>query len=151
MNVANFRTLIALACNEADVAVSVESVQEVKERFETSVYYGFILGRTVAYPVVENYVKNTWSRFGLVRTMMNSRCIFFFKFNSNTGRLEECTGLVKLHDVPIMALTEDGLSVIAIILGTPLMLDTYTTSMCTESWGQYSFARAMIDLHAMLS
>ncbi|GKG03790.1 hypothetical protein Tco_0314177 [Tanacetum coccineum] len=40
MNVANFRTLIALACNEADVAVSVGSVQEVKERFETSVYYG---------------------------------------------------------------------------------------------------------------
>nr|GEU47851.1 copia protein [Tanacetum cinerariifolium] len=64
------------------------------------------------------------------------------------GGLEECTGVVKLHDVPITALTEDVLSVIATILGTPLMLDTYTTSMCMESWGRYSFARAMIDLHA---
>nr|GEV47828.1 retrovirus-related Pol polyprotein from transposon TNT 1-94 [Tanacetum cinerariifolium] len=60
----------------------------------------------------------------------------------------ECTGVVKLHDVPITALTGDGSSVIATILGTPLMLDTYTTSMCMESWGRYSFARAMIDLHA---
>nr|GEW03393.1 reverse transcriptase domain-containing protein [Tanacetum cinerariifolium] len=32
-----------------------------------------LLGKRVAYPVVENYFKNAWSRVGLVRTMMNSK------------------------------------------------------------------------------
>ncbi|GKF08861.1 zinc knuckle CX2CX4HX4C containing protein [Tanacetum coccineum] len=57
---------------------------EVKERFKNYVY-GFFLGKKVAYPVVENFVKNSWSRFGLVRIMMNSNGIFFFKFSSSTG------------------------------------------------------------------
>nr|GEY46479.1 hypothetical protein [Tanacetum cinerariifolium]GEY58880.1 hypothetical protein [Tanacetum cinerariifolium] len=55
---------------------------------------------------------------------------------------------LKLHDVPIMAFTKDGLSVIAIKLGTPLMLDTYTTSMCMESWVWSSFVKEIIDIHA---
>ncbi|GJW31731.1 hypothetical protein Tco_0051763 [Tanacetum coccineum] len=42
---------------------------------------------------------------------------------------------VKLHNVHIMAFREDGLSVIATKLGTPLMLDSCTYAMCMESWG----------------
>ena len=41
--------------------------------------------------------------------------------------------LVKLHDVPITAFTDDGLSAILQKLGTPLILDTYTASMCMKS------------------
>ncbi|GKB46970.1 RNA-directed DNA polymerase, eukaryota, reverse transcriptase zinc-binding domain protein [Tanacetum coccineum] len=82
--VAHFRTLIAPADNGADVFVSLESVLQVKEHFENRVY-GFFRGKRVAYTLVENYVKNTWSRFGLVPTMINSKGIFFFKFSSNTG------------------------------------------------------------------
>ncbi|GJS29649.1 ARID DNA-binding domain-containing protein [Tanacetum coccineum] len=36
---------------------------------------------------------------------------------------------VKLHSVPITAFSEDGLSAIATKLGTPLMLDSYTSDM----------------------
>ena len=32
--------------------------------------------------VVENYAKNTWSRYGIVRLMMNSKGLFIFKFSS---------------------------------------------------------------------
>ncbi|GJY28654.1 hypothetical protein Tco_0404421 [Tanacetum coccineum] len=35
---------------------------------------------------------------------------------------------VKLHDVPIKAFSEDGLIAIATKLGTPLMLDSYTSN-----------------------
>ncbi|GJZ43557.1 zinc knuckle CX2CX4HX4C containing protein [Tanacetum coccineum] len=35
-------------------------------------------------PVVKNYVKNAWSRFMLVRTMMNAKGIFFCKYSSTT-------------------------------------------------------------------
>ncbi|GKD45870.1 ARID DNA-binding domain-containing protein, partial [Tanacetum coccineum] len=36
---------------------------------------------------------------------------------------------VKLHGVPVTAFNEDGLSGIATKLGTPLMLDSYTSDM----------------------
>nr|GEW13246.1 hypothetical protein [Tanacetum cinerariifolium] len=49
---------------------------------------------------------------------------------------------VKIHDMTITTFTEDGLSVIATKLVTPLMLDMYTASMWIES----CFMRAMINL-----
>nr|GEY83197.1 hypothetical protein [Tanacetum cinerariifolium] len=55
---------------------------------------------------------------------------------------------VKLNGVPVMAFNEDGLSVIATKLGTPLMLDSYTSDMCMQSWGRSSYARVLIELHA---
>ncbi|XP_022015024.1 uncharacterized protein LOC110914542 [Helianthus annuus] len=54
---------------------------------------------------------------------------------------------VKLHEVPIAAYTEDGLSMIATAVGTPMELDKYTTSMCLDSWGS-SFARALVEVSA---
>ncbi|GJV82382.1 copia protein [Tanacetum coccineum] len=55
---------------------------------------------------------------------------------------------VKLHGVPVMAFSEDGLSSIATKLGTPLMLDSYTSDMCMQSWGRSSYARVMIEIRA---
>ncbi|GKD65450.1 copia protein, partial [Tanacetum coccineum] len=55
---------------------------------------------------------------------------------------------VKLHGVPVTAFSEDGLSAIATKLGTPLMLDSYTSDMCLQSWGRSSYARVMIELRA---
>ncbi|GJV90430.1 hypothetical protein Tco_1538243 [Tanacetum coccineum] len=55
---------------------------------------------------------------------------------------------VKLHGIPVTAFNEDGLSAIAIKIGTPLMLDSYTSDMCLQSWGRSSYARAMIELKA---
>ncbi|GJX88148.1 zinc finger, CCHC-type containing protein [Tanacetum coccineum] len=52
----------------------------------------------VTYPMVENYVINAWSKFGLVRTMMNLKGIFFFTFSSNMGMesmLENGTWLIR--------------------------------------------------------
>ncbi|GJX51241.1 hypothetical protein Tco_0278086 [Tanacetum coccineum] len=56
--------------------------------------------------------------------------------------------VVKLHGVPVTAFSEDGLSAIATKLGTPLMLDSYTSDMCMQSWGRSSYARVMIELRA---
>nr|GEZ60210.1 hypothetical protein [Tanacetum cinerariifolium] len=55
---------------------------------------------------------------------------------------------VKLHGVPLTTFSEDGLSVTATKLGTPLMLDSYTTDMCMQSWVRSSYPRAMIELRA---
>ncbi|GJS75441.1 hypothetical protein Tco_0725322 [Tanacetum coccineum] len=45
-----------------------------------------------------------------------------------------------------MAFSEDGLSVIATKMGTPIMLDFYTSDMCMQSWGRSSYARVMVEL-----
>ncbi|GJW65434.1 retrotransposon protein, putative, ty1-copia subclass [Tanacetum coccineum] len=55
---------------------------------------------------------------------------------------------VKLHGVPVTVFSDDGLSSIATKLGTPLMLDSYTSDMCMQSWGRSSYARVMIELQA---
>ncbi|GJW72508.1 nucleotide-diphospho-sugar transferase [Tanacetum coccineum] len=134
----------------------------------------------VAYPVVVNYVRNTWAKYGLVRSMFSlSTGLFSFQFSSMDGLdvmlengpwfirnnplilkkwhpdenlLKEDVSMVpvwvKLHGVPVTAFSEDGLSAIATKLGTPLLLDSYTSDMCMQSWGRSSYARVMIELRA---
>ncbi|GJW36779.1 reverse transcriptase domain-containing protein [Tanacetum coccineum] len=57
---------------------------------------------------------------------------------------------VKLHKVPQVAYSEDGLSLIATQIGKPLMLDAYTSSMCCEAWGCIHFAHALIKVSSDL-
>ncbi|GJT00414.1 retrotransposon protein, putative, ty1-copia subclass [Tanacetum coccineum] len=175
----NFRTLFTPWGNGVDVVVLVESIRATSARFANTVY-GFFLGRRVAYLVVANYVRNTWGKYGLVKSMLNSSTgIFSFQFSSMDGLdtmlengpwfirnnllilkkwdtdvnlLKEDVGnvpvWVKLHGVPVTAFSEDGLSAISTKLGTPLMIDSYTSDMCIQLWGRSSFARAMIEVRA---
>nr|GEX48359.1 hypothetical protein [Tanacetum cinerariifolium] len=55
---------------------------------------------------------------------------------------------VKIHGVPVTAFSEDGFSAIATKLGTLLMLDSYTSDMCMQSWGRSSYAQVMVELRA---
>ena len=55
---------------------------------------------------------------------------------------------VKFYDVPLVAYSADGLSMLASKLGKPLLLDAYTSQMCLNSWGRHSYARALIELDA---
>ncbi|GJS45412.1 zinc knuckle CX2CX4HX4C containing protein [Tanacetum coccineum] len=55
---------------------------------------------------------------------------------------------VILHDVPIQVFEEDGISLIASFIGKPVMLDSYTSSMCNDSWGRSSFARCLIEVNS---
>ena len=51
---------------------------------------------------------------------------------------------VKMYDVVLAAYTSDALSMIATKLGTPMMLYSYTSNICLESWASSSYARAII-------
>ncbi|GJX98765.1 putative nucleotidyltransferase, ribonuclease H [Tanacetum coccineum] len=55
---------------------------------------------------------------------------------------------VKIHKVHVVAYCEDGLSLIATLIGRPIMLDSFTSSMCSEPCGQLGFARALIKVSA---
>ncbi|GKB22324.1 putative reverse transcriptase domain-containing protein [Tanacetum coccineum] len=77
----NFHTMVAPTGNGANVAISMDSVRVVHEQLSNTVYE-FVLGKRVVYPVVENYVKNTWSKYVIIKSMMTTNDIFFFKFGS---------------------------------------------------------------------
>ncbi|GJR63783.1 hypothetical protein Tco_1505945 [Tanacetum coccineum] len=122
----NFRTLIEPAWNGADVAITFESIRAINKHYANTVY-GFFLEIRVAYPVVDKYLKNTWSKYGL--------------WNPGENLLKENVGnvlvWVKFHGVHVTVFTDDGLSTIASTLGTPLMLDFYTSDMCMQSRGDW--------------
>ncbi|GJU15374.1 hypothetical protein Tco_1143340 [Tanacetum coccineum] len=67
----NFRTLITPIENGADVAKPFESIHSISERFANT-SYSFCLGKWVAYAVAANYVKNTWCKYGLIKSKLNS-------------------------------------------------------------------------------
>ncbi|GJY75825.1 putative reverse transcriptase domain-containing protein [Tanacetum coccineum] len=81
----NVRTLFTPGGNGIDVVVLVDSVSAISERFANTTY-GFFLGKKVAYPVVANYVRNTWGKYELVRLMFSSSTgLFSFQFSSIDG------------------------------------------------------------------
>ncbi|GJT82600.1 hypothetical protein Tco_1056942, partial [Tanacetum coccineum] len=55
---------------------------------------------------------------------------------------------VKMHKVPVVAYSEDGLSLIATQIGKPVMLDAFTSTMCADPWGRMGYARALIEVSA---
>ncbi|GKC14173.1 hypothetical protein Tco_1010955, partial [Tanacetum coccineum] len=50
--------------------------------------------------------------------------------------------------VPATTFSEDGLSTIATKFGTHLMLNSYTSDMCIQSYGRSNYARALIEVRA---
>ncbi|GKD43083.1 hypothetical protein Tco_1267728 [Tanacetum coccineum] len=94
----------------------------------------------VAFLVVDYYVCNDWSKYGLTRVMMNSKGFFYFKFESRKGLedvLENESWMIR-----------DEISLIATQIGKLIMLDSFTSSRCIDSWGRSSFKRCLIEVRA---
>ncbi|GKA65219.1 zinc knuckle CX2CX4HX4C containing protein [Tanacetum coccineum] len=84
--------------------------------------------------------------------MIRNSPIILKKWSMKTSlHKEELTRIpiwVKLHDVPIQVFEEDDISLIATYIGKPIMLDSYTSSMCKDSWEMSSFARCLIEINS---
>ncbi|GJY47407.1 hypothetical protein Tco_0436470, partial [Tanacetum coccineum] len=60
----------------AVVAIPLSAIEEVSARFENTLY-GYFIGNRLAFPLMENYVKNTWAKFGLKRIMLDDGIFLF--------------------------------------------------------------------------
>nr|GEX87090.1 zinc knuckle CX2CX4HX4C [Tanacetum cinerariifolium] len=84
--------------------------------------------------------------------MIRNSPLILKKWTMNTMLFkEELTRIpvwVKLHDVPIQVFLVDGISLIATQICKLIMLDSFTSLMCTDSWGWSSFARCLIEVRA---
>ncbi|GJU37869.1 zinc knuckle CX2CX4HX4C containing protein [Tanacetum coccineum] len=65
------------------VTLPKAALDEVNARFVNTLY-GFPVGKKLAFPMVENYVKHAWVKFGLKRVMMHCGS-FMFQFESKSG------------------------------------------------------------------
>nr|GEY56835.1 hypothetical protein [Tanacetum cinerariifolium] len=147
-----------------DMVLPKSAIDKVKNRFENSLV-GYFVGKSLAFPIVQNYVNNTWGKFGLQKLTRNDDGVFLFKFATSNGleqvlkrgpwmirnsplirnkwtpnvsliknEVTKVPAWIKLHKIPLVAYSEDGLSLIATQIGKPIMLDAFTSSMCNESW-----------------
>ncbi|GJW43821.1 reverse transcriptase domain-containing protein [Tanacetum coccineum] len=132
----NFRALFTSRANGVYVVVPVESIRAVSERFANTAY-SFFLGKRVAYPIVANYVRNTWGKYGRVKSMLNSSTgLFSFQFSSIDGLNEmHENGPWFIHKHPLI-LKNWNLDV------NLLKEDVRNVS------GRSSYTRAMIELKA---
>ncbi|GKA32416.1 hypothetical protein Tco_0718783 [Tanacetum coccineum] len=82
----------------------------ISERFVNTAY-GYFLKKRVAYPVVANYVRNTWGKYGLVKSMLNSSTrIFSFQFSSMDGldaMLENCSWFIRNNPLILKKWNQD--------------------------------------------
>ncbi|GJX53882.1 zinc knuckle CX2CX4HX4C containing protein [Tanacetum coccineum] len=161
-----------------NISIPRKVVEKVSTRFEHTLYGYFIGKRmafsVVEYYARNNWAKhglkrimmnskglfffNFDSRAGLEAVLeggpwlIRKSLIILKKWSMDTRLLkEELTRIpiwVKLHDVPIQVFEEDGISLIATFIGKPVMLDSYTSSMCNDSWGRSSFARCLIEVNS---
>ncbi|GKB13446.1 hypothetical protein Tco_0847369, partial [Tanacetum coccineum] len=150
---ANLRKLDANVPNGADyhVWLPLALIHDENDRMKNSLY-GYYIVKRLAFPVVEWFVRNNWKKYGLKKVTL-VKGFFPFKLPSTEGvdsvlrdELSRVPTWVKFHDFSLVAYTSDGLSLIATIIGTPMMLDSYTNSMCLKSLGRSSYARILIKI-----
>ncbi|GJT86006.1 zinc knuckle CX2CX4HX4C containing protein [Tanacetum coccineum] len=155
-------------------------IEKVSTRFEHTLYGYFIRKRmafpVVEYYARNNWAKHGLKRImmntkgffffkfdsqaGLEAVLeggpllIRNSPIILKKWSIDTRLIkEELTRIpiwVKLHDVPIQVFEEDDISLIATFIGKPVMLDSYTSAMCNDSWGRSSFARCLIEVNSDL-
>ncbi|GJX25548.1 retrotransposon protein, putative, unclassified [Tanacetum coccineum] len=118
-----------------DVIVPMESIRAISERFANTAY-GFFMGSVPHTPLSLTMI----GTLGDLDAMFENGLWFIYnnplilkKWNPDVNLLKEDVSnvpvWVKLHGVPVTAFSDDGLSAIATKLGTPLMLNSYTSDM----------------------
>ncbi|GKB25869.1 hypothetical protein Tco_0865270 [Tanacetum coccineum] len=104
--------------NGDDRVPNESSINKFPSSYGNTLSPMYFIGKRLAFPVAEWFVGNNWEKYGLEK------------------------------DVPLVAYTSDGLSLMATKIGTPMMLDPYTTSMYLESWGRSTYVRILTEVNA---
>ncbi|GKC80318.1 hypothetical protein Tco_1131092, partial [Tanacetum coccineum] len=80
----NFRALYnEEKVEDTDFVLPVENVLAARNKFANSLV-GFFVGKSVAFPLVQNYVKKTWGKYGFQKVISDDDGVFYFKFTSVT-------------------------------------------------------------------
>ena len=67
----------------AKVVIPITVVEDMCQKFSNTLY-GYFIGQRLAFPLVEDYVKHAWAKFGFQRVILRGS-FFFFQFSSQEG------------------------------------------------------------------
>ncbi|KAJ9535960.1 hypothetical protein OSB04_un000878 [Centaurea solstitialis] len=85
--------------------------------------------------------------------MINGVPFFLLPWDPTRGiskpQHSSCPLWVKIHNIPLVAFNNEGISRIASALGIPIRMDACTSSMCDKAWGRPGFAKVLIDVWAV--
>ncbi|GJX00802.1 ATPase, F1/V1/A1 complex, alpha/beta subunit [Tanacetum coccineum] len=70
----------------AHVALPLAVVQEISAKFDHTLY-GYFIGSSLAFPIINNYVRNAWAKYGVESTIVRDG-FFLFKFSSHEGLIK---------------------------------------------------------------
>lgn len=80
VQIVNFRALVNEdRVDNHDTMLPMAAMKKVLTRYDNTLV-GYFLGKTIAFPLVKNYVTNTWGKFGLQKLMKNGDGVYLFKF-----------------------------------------------------------------------
>nr|GEU74581.1 hypothetical protein [Tanacetum cinerariifolium] len=110
----------------------------------------------VAYPVVANYVRNTWGKYGLVKSMLNSSTgLFSFQFGSMDGlnvMFENGPRFIRNHSLILKKWNPDVNLLQEDVGNVPVWVKLHGIPVTAFSEdglsGRSSYARTMIELKA---
>ncbi|PWA46756.1 ATPase, F1/V1/A1 complex, alpha/beta subunit, Zinc knuckle CX2CX4HX4C [Artemisia annua] len=162
----------------AKVVIPITVVEDMCQKF-TNTLYGYFIGQRLAFPLVEDYVKHAWAKFGFQRVILWGS-FFFFQFSSPEGLLKVLEGgpwfirstpifldnwvantklekgvitkvpvWVRFHRLPAVVYSETGIRLIAERVGRLMRMDEGTSAMCINPWGRNSYVRCLIELSAV--
>ncbi|GJR70117.1 ribonuclease H-like domain-containing protein [Tanacetum coccineum] len=117
---------------------------------------GYFVGYKMSLYELRYNIRRMWSKHGVADILPHSNDVFLFKFNHKEGLqfvLENGPWLVlslwiKMHNVPMEAWTEEGLSAIANRLGKPLIMDAMIANLCKHGRGKVGYARILVEVSA---
>nr|GEV77581.1 hypothetical protein [Tanacetum cinerariifolium] len=110
----NFRSFVNMEkVDSFDIVLPRDAIEKVKSKYENTLVCYFI-GKSLAFPIVQNYVNNTWGKFWIRKLMRNDDGVFLFKFADKTGMeqvLERgpCVDTILKQEVSMAIPMEDGI------------------------------------------
>nr|GEW54656.1 hypothetical protein [Tanacetum cinerariifolium] len=133
------------AVHGVNVAIPLTAVEVISSRFENTLY-GYFIGKRLAFPLVENYVKNAWAKFGLERCMLK-KGFFFFQFSTRDGMekvLESGPWLIRLVPIFLNIWTPNTRLTKETITFVPIRVKLHNIPM-----GKSNYARALIKVSSL--
>nr|GEZ04721.1 zinc knuckle CX2CX4HX4C [Tanacetum cinerariifolium] len=139
---------------------------------------GYFVGYRMSIQELRYHLYRMWGKFRLKHILNNGNEVFVFKFdnlqrlsvidsepwivnnkpmvvqkwdsNVNLDRTEHKTLplWVKLMNLPLKAWINMGLSALASRIGSPLIMDAMTTSMCNQGIGILGYAKVLVEVNA---
>ncbi|GJT90935.1 zinc knuckle CX2CX4HX4C containing protein [Tanacetum coccineum] len=108
------------------------NVKEVSNKWELTII-GYFVGMKMGYREILGHLRRMWRMYDLDKIIVLENGLYYFKFSSEEG---------------MQTVIENG-PWIASRLGTPIIMDRITTSMCDHSYRRASYARDLIEVDAI--